>query len=1130
MESNNENSSRTNWQTNDEPSVDTLNTINIPITNDALYQIERTPRTDENRRPSTSGPTKSTSKTRIEPEEFDDRGFQSTTRFPLSLPIQTNIDEFSVIDNNLASTSSRSQQQQPPQPDSTGRISTKEEKQRQNEERKTPASTSLTDGQLSSCFVESSSVSSENGSWESVFPPPLSTATQHMELTESSNPCESFLRNERKYCTQSAKIDSSDKNDISDNLNKPTASGGACFIDASTLIDDGEVIAINTFSQNPVKHIEMDKRAGSSNRTPDNGTNKKLIIIDDSINGAATSYADSQINKNLVLKKSKENLNEDIDKDESEINASIINLSDEQKLSTKQTMEPDLFAQQQQQQQYDIKDQYANNDAKDQFQFNAQTANGLNNTNTENQIKCSADRIENERKQGHFLFQNSIQQFSGHAMSPKIPYLEENNSDFSLPSIYSGGSDPYTDCASAFETSSHLSSNYSDRDSYDYGELSHISVGGNSKADTVIYPETPHNSILHVNLSRNSLIPNDSAIASLSSSESNVISIPHQRSHDDTIPILSGGASVKDFTPKQCESPLMLRKTENCPIISVGMTSLDFDTKPKPKERSNSAAMNAWIVDMSDCKKNRRRGSESSSISTESSRFSDSRVDRSGSGSSHKGLGFYVSLNDMKPPRLAEEMLSKSLNYHSSSSSCASAEPKKKSTGFFIDFSNGEDSHGTSASPHSIDLNNRKDDKKNIFSMFIDFGNEDNEHRASPKRYQSSESEGNGSDSMIMPRKMRPVQEAIDMEVKRHSWNATKPNETQPMTQTVREHKRSISTSSDKGIMNILDKIPLISKTSSMSIDTPNSPYDDITSKSLSSYSNNSLTSLSMHSGGSKKGDADERISSAKRRQKDAKINETFDKSSQGSLTDGILSKNSSSPTSNTDTDDVTFHNENDETLHDNNNTNQMETIPETKEAVVLRRPHTNPDAINGKVERHTMETLQATIEKQKQLLNTVSEEPAASPFVKLSDMDKPGPKFELHNTDNRPKSVGSRIGKLFDNRAGNRNTWHHMTKSAGKFRYYFTEIIRMLKNENNFHSVIGNNLTNLASSVENFKSLTRIFPHLSKDLSNSLPINFEQSSNTSPNEYTMDLFQSDFSTSSATSSFSRSGIGMYMH
>lgn len=72
----------------------------------------------------------------------------------------------------------------------------------------------------------------------------------------------------------------------------------------------------------------------------------------------------------------------------------------------------------------------------------------------------------------------------------------------------------------------------------------------------------------------------------------------------------------------------------------------------------------------------------------------------------------------------------------------------------------------------------------------------------------------------------------------------------------------------------------------------------------------------------------------------------------------------------------------------------------------------------------------------------------------------------------------------------------------------------------------IGNNLTNLASSVENLRSLSRIFPHLGKDLSNSLPTNFEQdlSMMPSPSDVAIDLIQSDFSTSSATSSISRSG------
>lgn len=73
-----------------------------------------------------------------------------------------------------------------------------------------------------------------------------------------------------------------------------------------------------------------------------------------------------------------------------------------------------------------------------------------------------------------------------------------------------------------------------------------------------------------------------------------------------------------------------------------------------------------------------------------------------------------------------------------------------------------------------------------------------------------------------------------------------------------------------------------------------------------------------------------------------------------------------------------------------------------------------------------------------------------------------------------------------------------------------------------------GNNLTNLASSVENLRSLSRLFPHLSKELSNSLPIDFQIDDlvNKSPCDY-QEYIQTDLSsTSSLTSSFSRSGMG----
>lgn len=44
------------------------------------------------------------------------------------------------------------------------------------------------------------------------------------------------------------------------------------------------------------------------------------------------------------------------------------------------------------------------------------------------------------------------------------------------------------------------------------------------------------------------------------------------------------------------------------------------------------------------------------------------------------------------------------------------------------------------------------------------------------------------------------------------------------------------------------------------------------------------------------------------------------------------------------------------------------------------------------------------------------------------------------------------------------------------------------------------NNLTNLASSSDNLKSLSRLFPHLSKELSSSLPSNIQ---NDNENDHT---------------------------
>lgn len=82
--------------------------------------------------------------------------------------------------------------------------SLKEEKQRQNEE---------------IVILESSSLSSETGSWESVYPP---------KLVEKEI-CEKFLLNERRQCL----------NSLSLVQNAPLKST-ACFIDASSLVDEEE--------------------------------------------------------------------------------------------------------------------------------------------------------------------------------------------------------------------------------------------------------------------------------------------------------------------------------------------------------------------------------------------------------------------------------------------------------------------------------------------------------------------------------------------------------------------------------------------------------------------------------------------------------------------------------------------------------------------------------------------------------------------------------------------------------------------------------------------------------------------------------------------------------------------------
>lgn len=934
-----------------------------------------------------------------------------------------------------------------------GRLSSKEEKQRQNEE---------------IVCMESSSVSSETGSWESVFPQRTPTAEQ----TES---CNVFIKNERQHhCGGSAvtlpptvtatkpKPEPRELPEFSYSP-KPTTSIGACFIDASSLMDDTEVYSSLTGPNLP--------EIGCCGPAPTIESHSDEMDADKPNDFDITTVA----SKN--------------DMSNSTPDLRSPNLSDEQKLLHRET-EHKID--------YDIKDQFSIDLNSAQKRFSPPIADAsltidsppqlpdegivVSTSNTSCSEKSDSDsrvRQEQERKQGNFLFKNSIQHYSGNVLAPKIPYIErdENYSDLSLPSIYSTGSEPYSnDFGHAFETGSQYSSNFSD-------VTSEIAM---SDAESGFFPDTPHNSIVHIETPPRS---RSRADARSHTSPDGIVIPKRAFKCDESAPIVSGGASIKDFIPRLCESPSVRRKTETCPILSGGMGVDDFEVDPvKVKaivDKPKITSLSTWVVDMSDClaTKGNRRRSESSSSSTDNittTRSVESSIERSGSGSSHKsGLGFYVSLDDMKPPVVkSEAQLDRAaVKAKHLESSAHPSESMKRSTGFYVDMSESESSRNSTPQREGSAPRSDSADKKNIFSMFIDIGEKKAVPKKEPAAFTSRLSSSlqkqrdmlaNVSDCDSIGSSDDPTAAAVirrshspssrNDNNKRHSWNvATKEKSVEKPS---RDYARSVSLSTaDNTIMSILDKIPLISKTSSMSIDSPNSPFDDFTcSKSLSTYSNNSnsLTSNSIHSSVDSHGKTevmpDVMATSIRKRRQDVKINETFDKSSQGSLTDGVLSKDSS-PT--TDTDDVTF--QNDEEMVSSaviKNNPIMETIIEQKETASPKKIQSNTTTTtvimgNGQsktVEAHTMEMLQATIEKQKLLLETVNEEVPMSSFVKLSDMDKPAQKFELHSTDTLSKSVGSttRIGRLFVD-SKTRNSWHTMSRSTGKSKSFPLSIFVLL-------------------------------------------------------------------------------------
>ncbi|KAH8252043.1 hypothetical protein KR038_008652 [Drosophila bunnanda] len=664
---------------------------------------------------------------------------------------------------------------------------------------------------------------------------------------------------------------------------------------------------------------------------------------------------------------------------------------------------------------------------------------------------------------------------------------------------------------------------------------------------------------------------------------------------DEANPIVSGGASIEDFREKQCESPSIKRRTDTCPIVSGGFVSLDFaPTRPLADEdddeedlaedpeiagvemrvkRKPVSGIASWVVDMSDCRPERRR---STSSTTSSFR------ERSDSNSSHKsGCGFYVSLDDMdRKPQ--EQPAAKNTAGVTPPSQLSKSYTAPKSAGFFVDLSqSGKDEEQERKERELAQAREEpKPEPKNIFSMFIDFGEQKTPRangrkeplslaqRLSSSLSSSSTPQRRGGETEVMKssasstetlmaksanqkditsgtsgesksldykcnleppltvaalRRLSQQQRQQSDPAKRHSWGSN--NGSGPGTGS--ECKRSISLtanggtdSSSSGLMSIIDKLPIISKASSLSIDSSVSPYDDF------SGSNPGLSSCSEEE------QAHGQQARIKKRRRDVQLNETYDKSSLASVTEGVLSKDMS-PASNTDTDDLTF--QQDEQLakeqaaelvalpvsiqltssSSNRTSSVMETIIEAKETASPKKQVTVALS-NG----HTMESLHATIEKQKQLLETVNEhgeqqgpqqaqqQPSQIPssFVKLSDMDKPV-KHDLQSPDSMSKSVGN----------------NHRSSQLGQ---------RLYRDENRArpHSwamtrSTGNTLQNFTNSVDNIRSLSRLFPNFSKEFSNSLPNDMTLEQN-QVQQQQVDYIQTDLSAdSSLASSFSRSGM-----
>lgn len=1129
---------------------------------------------------------------------------------------------------------------------SSGNLSTtKEQKQRQNEE---------------IVIMETSSVSSETGSWESVFPQagpvPVTCANVMLPSSDLRSDLKQFVTMEKPleqhkleeetrgsdflgaqkeglhmspyFNTEATANTSSLLNNVTVGMSMTsllrdldkrdnalnTSGTSACFIDASSLRDEDEVLSfpsLETHQQLPpddcVKNQEehFTPAAVASKEEPVNSTDcveeeddddsptKKLETFHMVFAKCKTKSKDVLDSSPLAETNSvsSSSSHSAADSPQKQSPSSVNNLSDEEKLWKRNQENPTTKLATE-------KDKHSTHE--DITEASVSLAVDLDSSDSSDIVKLRREQRERKISAPMQVMPQQLQQFTIHPLgaSPKFnqhhPQLHQHTAIGSQVSHQSHHSDVSytTDYSSSSPAPSLAWSEHEHRSTH----IPTRSQANDSLTNHSMLPDTPHNSIVHIeNGSSNASSHRDYTLSSSFShqrdsgaycSDATDSPIPLPRTpkrskYDETNPIISGGVSIKDIYVKKCESPTPQRRTENCPIVSGGFVSLDFEpTRPldEPEDGEEAVEMRkkslarkpisnlaSWVVDMSDCRPERRK-STSSNSSLEASKFRE----RSDSNSSHKsGCGFFVSLNDMdkKPeaPKPQENQMSKSYT-------------APKSAGFFVNLTQSDYQPKVGESPSKAE--NVKDEmsdsmeKKNIFSMFIDIGDDkksggiqkkepyhlaqrlsssiNNSQKRNDDIMKSSasstetlmskssnfkntivavESNGENTESKSLDYKCNiepPITVAAIRRLsqqhrnqneasKRHSWGNSQ------VKDTTSDCKRSTSftvnpsdakESAGNGLMSIIDKLPLLSKASSLSVDSSVSPYDEyMGSKSeiSSTCSNNS----NRNSASEREDEAVPAIPGArfKKRRKDAQINETYDKSSVGSLTDGVISKDLS-PASNTDTDDITFQQDEEmaaaavasnlNAMNSSSGGNSNRTSAIIMETIIEAKETSSPKKTAGA--GHTMESLHATIEKQqKMLLETVNEntEVGKSAFVKLSDMDKP-----IRLEDKSPERMMSKS-------AGG-NTHRHMSKlyrdgndGNNKTRPYSWGMTRSTGN-NSFH--------NITNSADNLRSLSRLFPNFSKEFSSSMPsdITMEQA----------DYIQTDLSNdSSLASSFSRSGM-----